>query len=186
MPVVALMLNFAWETLYAIIGLLYARYHRQTWWDVLWMLTDLGIIYTYFAYGRTEFPPFITRSVFYFWSLLLLTIAFFIQIAFLAEVEGPIGAVNYSAFLQNAFMSGSFIVMFIARGGNRGQSLTIAVGKCIGSIAPVILLSARSKYVLLVGLVIVILDVIYIGLLAYAKRIGGTLTSSASMKALKA
>jgi hypothetical protein len=186
MPVVALALNFAWETTYGIFGLLYFRDRAQTWWTVMWILTDLGIIYTYFTYGRAEFPSFVTRRVFVAGSLLVFVIAFLLQAACLLEIYGPLGAINYSAFMQNALMSGSFIAMFVARGGSRGQSLTLAVCKCIGSLSPILCLGRTSIYVVLVGLVIVTLDVIYIGLLIYAKRGGRTLGTAGTHKAPKA
>jgi hypothetical protein len=47
--------------------------------------------------------------------------------------------VGYSAFLQNLLMSVLFIDMFVKRGGREGQSLTIAVNKWIGTLAPTIL-----------------------------------------------
>jgi hypothetical protein len=174
-PIVSLALNFAWEVIHAINGVMYYAERAPTYCIVLWMVTDLGIIYTYFAYGRSEFPSFVTRPIFVAGSLLVFVSAFLVQAAFVLEIYGPIGAINYSAFLQNAFMSGSFIAMFVARGGSRGQSLTLAISKGIGSLAPVLRLGTISMYVALVGAVIVVLDIIYIGLLIYARRVGGTI-----------
>jgi len=184
-PIVALALNFAWETIYGFCALLYYPERSQTWWILLWMLTDVGIIYTYFLYGRAEFPPFVTQSSFVAGSLLIFVVAFLLQTAFALEIYGPVGSINYSAFLQNALMSGSFIAMFVARGGNRGQSLTLAICKFVGSLSPVLCLGGTSMYVALVGSVIVVLDIIYICLLVYAKVVGGTLAVTPTASRLK-
>lgn len=73
-------------------------------------------------------------------------------------------------------MSGLFISMFIAREGSRGQSLTIAVCKCVGTLAPSILFGVLEfrPLVLIVGIVCLVLDLVYIGLIANVKRNGGT------------
>ena len=81
----------------------------------------------------------------------------------------------YAAFLQNALMSGLFIAMLVSRGGMRGQSLTIAIGKFLGTLAPVVEFSGGSNLVLIIGSVIVVLDLTYIGLVAHIKRHGGVL-----------
>jgi hypothetical protein len=182
MPVVALALNVAWETIYAIYGLMYFFERSPTWWFITWLSTDLGIIYTYFTYGRDEFPSFVTRPIFVAGSLLLFVVALLLQLAFVFEIDGPIGALNYSAFLQNAFMSGSFIAMFVARGGSRGQSITLAVCKGLGSLAATLVQGRTSLYVRFVGSGVVILDIIYICLLIYAKRVGGTIGTAGTHK----
>jgi hypothetical protein len=46
---------------------------------------------------------------------------------------------SFSAFLQNLIMSILFIAMFIQRGGDEGQNLTIAINKFIGTVTPTIL-----------------------------------------------
>ena len=184
-PVVALALNFSWEIIHGIRGIMYYPERASTLWVVSWASTDLGILYTYFRYGRTEFPSYITPPIFVAGSLLVFVAAFFVQAAFELEISGPIGAYNYAAFLQNALMSGLFIAMFLARGGSRGQSLRLAIFKGIGSMAPVLVVGRDSVYVRLVGSVIVMLDIIYIGLLIYARRVGGTLGMVRTCEVLK-
>ena len=64
--------------------------------------------------------------------------AFCVELAFIREFGLSAGA-GYSAFLQNLLMSVLFIDMLIKRGNREGQSLTIAVNKWLGTLAPTIL-----------------------------------------------
>jgi hypothetical protein len=69
-------------------------------------------------------------------------------------------------------MSGLFIGMFVARRGSRGQSMTIAVAKCIGTAAPTIVFGVdeHSAFILTLGLLCLAVDLGYIGLLAWSRR----------------
>jgi hypothetical protein len=101
--------------------------------------------------------------------------AYAVQGLFVAEF-GWREAAGYSAFLQNVLMSGLFIAMFLARGGTRGQTLTIAVAKWLGTLAPTVafgILQPRP-FILGLGLLCSLFDILYIGLLLWArKRSGG-------------
>ena len=101
--------------------------------------------------------------------LFLVSVA--LQVLFIAEFGAAVG-VRYSAFLQTVVMSSTFIAMFFARGGLRGQTLTIAIGKCIGTRAASILygIVEPSSFVLGLGVVCLVLDLVYIGLVVWAKR----------------
>ena len=70
--------------------------------------------------------------------MLILAASYAVQWLFLAEF-GAHDASRYSAFLQNTLMSGLFVHMVVARRGLRGQTLTIAVAKWLGTLAPTIL-----------------------------------------------
>ena len=80
---------------------------------------------------------------------------------------------GYSAFLQNLLMSVLFIDMLVRRGSREGQSLTIAVNKWLGTLAPTILFGIvgdggfpRGSFLILVlGILCSIFDLTYIGLL---------------------
>jgi hypothetical protein len=89
-------------------------------------------------------------------------------------------AAQYSAFLQNLLMSGLFIALFVARRGSRGQTLLIAFAKWIGTLAPTILLGAigSSGFILGIGILCSVFDLVYIGLLVWAKRNPAVLDSS--------
>lgn len=172
-PVVALALNFAWEVIYSAYRLsidIASVYH---WFNFLWAALDAVIIYTYFAFGRSEFPPCMSRFVFVLSSVFIFVGAFTLQAIAINEF-GFNAAPTYTGFLQNALMSGLFIQMLISRRGTRGQNLTIAIGKCVGTFLPTIVVHS-DRMLLSLGVVCFILDVIYIALIVWAGRRGGVL-----------
>jgi hypothetical protein len=169
MPVAALSLNFAWESTYAAHDLATAR-SVQGVIDVVWALADLVIVYTFVKFGRAEFPPFLTRQMFIIGAVLRFGTAYALQWLFIAEF-GLHDAARYSAFLQNLLMSGLFIAMFVARRGLRGQTLTIAMAKWIGTLAPTVLFGAiaGSSFILGLGILCSVFDLGYIGLVVWAR-----------------
>jgi hypothetical protein len=193
-PFYALALNFAWEALYTYHGFRINGVDTQNVFNAVWLTFDIGILYTYFRFGRKYFRPFRdnppahaggTDFVFIGWSVLALITAFAVQYAVLREFGVAKGAA-YSAFPQNLIMSILFIAMLAKRGSREGQSLTIAVNKWIGTLAPTILFGVigqggfpRGSFLILtLGLLCSVFDLIYIGLLARAippprKRGGG-------------
>jgi hypothetical protein len=169
MPMAALALNFAWESTYAVHDLTTAV-SLQGLVNLVWALADLAIVYTFFAFGRAEFPRFVTRPMFITWGVLVFGAAYAVQWLFMAEF-GVQDAARYSAFLQNLLMSGMFIAMFVARRGLRGQTLTIAIAKWLGTLAPTILLGVieNSPFILGIGIMCSVFDLVYIGLVVWAK-----------------
>jgi hypothetical protein len=186
-PFYALALNFAWELLYTYFGFRTNGVTVQNVFNAVWFAFDVGILYTYFKFGRKDFssnnvlktdtesgvkPPH-SKTAFIAWSVLGLVTAFGVQYAFRREF-GVSKAAAYSAFPQNLIMSILFIGMLVRRGGSEGQSLTIAVNKWLGTLAPTILYGAigeggfpRGSFLILtVGLLCSVFDVIYIFLLA--------------------
>ncbi|MCY1239986.1 hypothetical protein D9M72_528120 [compost metagenome] len=81
-------------------------------------------------------------------------------------------ASRYAAFLQNLLMSGLFIAMFVARGGPRGQSMLIAVGKWIGTLAPTVVFGwfGNSPLILGLGALCSVFDLAYIWLVLRARK----------------
>ena len=172
MPIAALGLNIAWEWTYAVRDLALDP-QLQAWVNLIWALADVVILTTFFRYGRSEFPDFVSRPFFITWGIVIVITSFLIQWLFIAEF-GTIGmkAAQYSAFLQNLLMSGLFIAMFVARRGPRGQTLLIAIAKWIGTLAPTILFGFiyGSLFIIGIGLLCGVFDIAYIGLLIWAKR----------------
>jgi hypothetical protein len=171
MPIVALCLNIAWESTYAIHDLMISP-SLQAYVNLTWAIADLGIVYTYLRFGRSELPGFVSRSRFISWSVLIFGAAYAIQWLFIAQF-GIYWAPRYAAFLQNLLMSGLFIAMFVSRGGKRGQSLIIAVAKWLGTLAPTLLIGLlqHSPFILGLGLLCCVFDLVYIWLLIGAKKI---------------
>jgi hypothetical protein len=141
--------------------------------NAVWFAFDIGILFTYFKYGRKYFPKNLPGSAFVGWSLLGLVTAFAVQFAFIKEFGVAVGA-GYSAFLQNLLMSVLFIDMLVQRGSREGQSLTIAVNKWLGTLAPTIQFGIignggfpnGSFLILILGILCSVFDLIYLGLLS--------------------
>ncbi|MBQ9646774.1 MAG: hypothetical protein IJV43_00210, partial [Oscillospiraceae bacterium] len=134
--------------------------------NLIWMCLDAVIVYTYFKYGKRDFPEN-AKKYFLPFSVLSFAACAVIQLAFFLSFD-PLPAAQYSAFAQNAAMSILFVVMLFRRNGTRGQSVTIAVAKWIGTLAPALLqgvLWGFNPYIVLTGLVCSVFDILYIVLL---------------------
>ena len=177
MPFWALALNIAWEFLHAVLGFREVGITLQIGINFVWFLLDLGLLYTFFRYGRKYFPPRVNPVWFYCWGIAGLVTSFLLQYTFITEFGLWMGAI-YSAFLQNLLMSILFIVMLIQRGNRDGQSLLIAISKCIGTLAPTIYMGVlgisgylkANPFVLATGAMIFIFDLFYIWRLANTKK----------------
>ncbi len=173
MPFWALALNIAWELLHATLGLRVDGITLQIGINFAWFLLDIGLLYTYLRFGRKYFPAEFQKVWFFPWSVLVLATAFIIQIMLIREFGLLMGAV-YSAFLQNLLMSILFIAMLAQRNSREGQSLLIAISKCIGTLAPTIFMGilgikgymAPNSLVLVIGGLIFFFDLLYIYLLS--------------------
>ena len=172
-PLWALTLNFAWEIWHGIFDLHELGLQLQVIINAIWALFDTIILVTFFRYGKRYFPKSLAPVWFYAWGISSLIIAFLVQYAFVKEF-GTIMGGGYAAFLQNLLMSVLFIVMLYKRNGTEGQSLTIAISKCLGTLAPVILfgiigstdMNGPNKFMLIIGSIIFSIDMIYIVLLS--------------------
>jgi len=165
-PFYALALNLSWELLHTYFGFRIAI-DLQTIINAVWFLFDVGILYTYFRYGKRYFPA---NLAYWFvpWSILGLFTAFWVEFAFVKEF-GIFAGGTYAAFLQNLLMSVLFIGMLVRRGSTEGQSLTIAVSKWLGTLAPTIafgMLGRPKPFVIIVGLLCSAFDLIYIWMLS--------------------
>ena len=169
-PLAALALNIAWESIHSVNGLITDR-SVQTYINLAWGLADVVIVYTYFRYGRHELPRFVSRWMFIGWGVAVIAAAYVVHWLFITEF-GWNAAARYTAFLQNALMSGLFIAMFVARRGPRGQSLVIGCAKWIGTLAPTIVFGALagSGFILGLGILCSVFDLAYIGLLLWARQ----------------
>lgn len=163
MPFFALAFNITWEFIYAF--LIYQGLPLQRLVNVVWFLLDLGILYTYFRFGRQEFPR-AYAGLFIPWSLAALAAAFLTLYVAGSEFPGTRGG-TYSAFAQNFMMSILFIAMLVRRGDVRGQSMYIALFKWLGTLAPTFLvtLATGSRLVLILGVCSFFFDLVYIVML---------------------
>ena len=165
MPLFALGLNLVWETIYSFDALSQGI-SVQGIVNLIWMMLDVVILVTYFKYGRARFSND-TKKYFIPWSILVLITCVLIQFAFYFEFHG-ISAAQYSAFAQNAAMSIMFVIMLMQREDTKGQNLTIATAKWIGTLAPTILMGFLHEiniYIILMGAICCFFDILYISLL---------------------
>ena len=151
------------------------------------MTFDIGILYTYFKFGQKYFSRWLStdpssekngtgKSAFIAWSVLGVGTAVAVEYAFLREFGVAKGA-GYSAFLQNLLMSVLFIAMLAGRGNREGQSLSIAINKWIGTLAPTILYGLigeggfprGSLLILVAGVLCTVFDLIYVRMLFVIK-----------------
>jgi len=170
MPVAALGLNIAWETIYGVHGLI-GTVSAQSVINILWAAADVLIVITFFRFGRAELPKFVTRPLFIAWGVVIFGTSYALQALFIGQFGWTDGA-RYSAFLQNLLMSGLFIALLVARRGTRGQSMVIAVAKWLGTLAPTILIGVLGNlpFIIGIGLLCSVFDLIYIGMLWWAKK----------------
>jgi hypothetical protein len=183
MPAVPLALNLSWECVYAADGLRRPM-ELQTVVDIVWAMLDALILVTFLRYGRaeqprpltdavalmvllrdgrSEEPRMISRGRFASWAVLLLAVAFALQILVVVHFGSHDGA-RYSAFLMNALMSLAFLALAATRTPGRGQSRVIAAAKLIGTLAATTIFGVieGSAFVLGLGIVCAVLDVLYL------------------------
>ena len=187
-PFYALALNFSWELLYTYYGF-QTTVSAQAVVNAIWLTCDIGILITYFKFGRKYFPERVpgyaaagnkqSSGAFIGWSVLALGVAFCVEFTFRKEFGVRVGA-GYSAFLQNLLMSVLFIDMLVRRASREGQSLLIAVSKWLGTLAPTILFGVigeagfphGSIFIVIIGSLCAVFDLIYVFMLAKESRGG--------------
>lgn len=169
MPLFALGLNLAWESIHSFLGFANADFSAQAIVNAIWCLFDVVILYTYFKYGKEE-SEYHSKMNFYWWSILVLATSYLVQWGFVLEF-GRIPAMQYSAYIQNLIMSVMFIDFLEKRKSSKGQSMVLAVAKWIGTLAPLGIVSmnygtpAFQPLIIILGILCSIFDLLYIHLL---------------------
>lgn len=70
---------------------------------------------------------------------------------------------KYSAYVQNVAMSVAYLYMLNRRRSSKGQTMTIAVCKCIGTLTPTIFGTMEGNmFILVTGVICFVLDLLYI------------------------
>lgn len=169
-PFLAIALNFSWEVYNTIQGYLITGFYVTTIISSFWSLFDLGILYTYLKYGNRELN--IKNSTFYILSIAVLALSLVFQHLIGSQLGSTLGAA-YSGFWINLLMSILFIRMFYRRPDLNGQTLLIAITKCVGTFSITILagaiginrLGGQITSLLIIGLLTFIVDVFYIYIL---------------------
>lgn len=163
MPLFALGLNIVWEGLYAFTDIFVRQsIGAQAIANACWFLLDCVIVYTYFKFGKSECRTETELKWFIPWSILAFAACIALQVLFycwFGNVEGE----KYAAYLQNVAMSLLYLSMLKERKSDKGQSMTIAVCKCIGTLTPTIYGTLEGNWFILVtGIICFVFDVFYI------------------------
>lgn len=171
MPLAALCANISWEFIFAFIFPPTLIQHIV---DIVWFGLDTVIFALTLRYGPREFPSLSPRT---FYGMFLITlITSFCAVLFTCLEFNNSGV--YAAFAQNLMMSILFIVMLFRRRSLRGQSLSIAVCKCVGtafaSLAFYLYSAPWHHSVLLLFLYIAtfIYDLLYVSMILVQQRSG--------------
>ena len=163
MPFFALAFNISWEFIFAFLIRSVEGMGLQELINATWFFLDVIIVFTYFKYGKKNFPNTVYRRWFIPWSIIVFVISFITLYFTGLEFSGILGA-TYSAFAQNLMMSVLFIGMLIKRNSVDGQSIYIAIFKWLGTVAPTIQFSmyTGSRLVAVFGIGIFVFDIIYV------------------------
>lgn len=168
MPLLAMTMSFCWELL-SLFDCIANGVNNNSCLITyfLWTVLDVGIVITFLLYARAEWKKNgidLSRI-----SFSVITTASFVFIAgVLAWMYHNVENWKlYFAFVDNLLISGLFIVLYTIRRGGYGQSLSIAVTKCIGTLCATsaTMITNTSIVVITIGWLCFIIDVVYICLL---------------------
>ena len=162
MPLFALALNIAWEGIYAYTDLFVRQtVSAQALANTVWFILDIFIVVTYFKYSKNDCKSEWEKKWSIPFGILALACCFGIQILFIKEF-GSYDAEIYSAYLQNIIMSLSYLYMLRNRQSSKGQTMTIAVCKWIGTLAPTLIgVIENNLFIVATGVVCFIFDGLY-------------------------
>jgi hypothetical protein len=168
MPFISLAFNISWEFCFATIFNDGNPVHRAV--NMAWFLLDIGILVTYFRYGKRDWPHRISTKYFFPYSFFVMAMAFTIIYFATRELHDTYGA--YMAYIMNLTMSVLYINMINTRENLSGQSLGIAVAKLIGTGSYTIIFYIwHAKFLAFTGGLIFIFDLIYLLLVLNAGRL---------------
>lgn len=175
-PFITLALNFTWEVYYTYQGYLVFGSHVSTYVNCIWVLIDIGILYTYFRYGNQEVKK--GKSTFYTQAIVFISACFLLQ-HFAFQWLGIVNGALYVGYFINFLMSFLFVRMYFRRPDLKGLSLLIAIPKCIGTFSTTILFGIIGSKtaggvhepILYIGLIIFLTDLVYVTLLAKRKKL---------------
>lgn len=150
MPLMVLGLNWAWEFIFCVLGspIVPAGSMLDLTWqtplqrimNALWFTFDCIILYLKFRYGREEFKasmPHAPEWWYYPYLILIIGVSFACVLFSINEWNDHNGV--YAAYIQNIFISATFISMLYKKGSSKGQNMGIAICKWIGTVAPSLL-----------------------------------------------
>ncbi len=135
MPLMVLGMNLAWEFNFAFVFDIHIPAQRLI--NSLWFFFDCVIVYLKFKYGRDEYHytlPGMSDKLFYPYLFVVFIWGWACVFAARYDWNDAMGA--YSAYIQNIFISATFVTMLYRKGNTKGQSMYIAIFKCLGTLIP--------------------------------------------------
>ncbi|MBI4664105.1 MAG: hypothetical protein HY735_35360 [Verrucomicrobia bacterium] len=169
MPIGALCGNIAWEFMFSCIFL--ADYLAIRIGNFLWLLLDMGILWTVVKHGKADFSAPFMKKWLYPIILIGVFMAAFLGIPFVKVYKDTQGFLT--GWIQAFLMSILFISMLVRRDDVRGQSLYIALFMFLGNVPayywvkyfpdPIGGLDSRMNFAITVATCI--LNLIYIALI---------------------
>eukprot|EP01084_Bolivina_argentea_P311404 539025_1 len=160
-PGISVIVNFSWESYFSI----HKNNSTMQWYmNIVWVMLDLVIVCQFLCYGEEYFK--LPRVLFYPICISWFIISYRL-IAYGAETLKDARG-RWSGFIDNYFMSVLFVFSFYQNDSLKGQSVSIAIFKFIGSLFMVIYAwSVNERHFVMVYLYvnIIIFDVFYIYLL---------------------
>jgi hypothetical protein len=175
MPLVALCANVSWEFIFSVVPYPPNNpYYRAV--HLVWLFLDLIILFQLLKYGPREFVR-LSKGTFYAMFGLAFVTSFCTILFVTREFQDSDG--YYSAFGQNLLMSVLFITMLYSRRSLRGQSLSIALSKMLGTALYSLALyldppdlgpgDSISLLLLFLSVAILLFDLIYV-VMVWARR----------------
>lgn len=129
MPFAALCGNVTWEFIYFFV---FPHAAPANYIIALWLALDLIILFQFIRYSRDDLPKLLSDRFFLPTIVISLLIAFSLHYLIALEFSNLDG--GYSAYGLNFMMSLLFVGMLLRRDDLRGQSMSIAVFKLIGTV----------------------------------------------------
>ncbi|EFH84481.1 hypothetical protein [Ktedonobacter racemifer] len=126
MPLVALCANISWECIFSFLLPPQLIQHIV---NLIWFVLDAVILALTICYGPREFPNLSKRAFYTLLGLALVTSFFAVLLLTLEFHDSGV----YAAFGQNLMMSILFLTMLFRRRSLRGQSMSIALCKLLGT-----------------------------------------------------
>jgi hypothetical protein len=129
MPMVALCMNIAWESIFSFI---YPSDKPQLYVNYVWFCFDLVIVTQYLKLNKSAFSKYLPEKSFYPAFCSVLAMGFFNMLFATTELGTKLGS-HYTAFEINLIMSVLFIYILLSSERTQGQSIYIATTKMIGT-----------------------------------------------------
>ena len=168
MPFMALCFNLAWEFTFAF---LHPHPGPALWFNVLWFVVDLGLLWQLLRYAEADFPKLLRGRLFGPSVALGLSLALMCILGITYEFNDWYG--TYTGWGQNLMMSVLFISMLCRRESSAGQNLYIGVAKLFATVALIpaeMALTPVSSYLAVMYVAIPLVDLWYCVLLYQVLR----------------